>query len=866
MPFKTTLKIVLWIFLSLFITLLIIFINLPNILESQIKNQIAKRVSNYLNPEDIEFNIQNSGLFNTHVSKISIFDSISIDSINFDYNIRDLPSINIEKVTISGLNIHASLNESNQIKIKGIDFPDNSQEQPGKKNLAFLHYLPGKIIVENSKIILHLPNNASDDKFLIPFDITSFTNVQDNKIDAEVKFYPFGETINGFISYDISKNIKSVLIQGLSFDVGHLNNFISKKTDKLQLKGLFDFNLESNSKKKWDLYISKIALIQPLKANIQDIKVNLLIDNRRIKATGFMQVSNPLLQTIGLEYAADIDLQNKNYLNLKLETKKIDTLRLLHKSNLVIVKQPELRALFKGTPENIKGEIIFNTHNINIQNNQGDIAVSDLNIVSKIVADFRKNGNGITSKFKFNTNNIVIHSDFMASSIPGTDILGEFFLNKENSPSCEMVIRVDDADISFLKYKTKASGINIELPVSFPQSGKKIYGKYSISSILYDKKYDFSTKGEILQTNSKSLKDKVNSILNTRFKIAGNIDFNILPDITTLFDSIINFDEKGLQASCDMQTNSFKFSESDFKKLKLSKIITPNFDVTAMAEARVDFADSKLTSFMNLSIKDGTIFMPDNDLTAAGINTNIQFNDLLSFTTAPGQVVTIDSIEKEKIKIKDAKIIFTMEDGKSLLIENIKFKWCNGLVSTESIRLPQINDKYSLSLYCDRLELTQLLKQMGAFDAQGSGTLNGRIPVIYSKGNVSFDNGFLFSTPGKGGKVIIENSDKIISGIPMDSPQFAQLDLASEALKDFKYKWAKLKFHTKKDTLFVNMELDGEPSKILPFVYSKEVGTFIRVDASSPGSHFQGIKLDINLQLPFNAVLKSGNKLKSIFN
>jgi len=138
--------------------------------------------------------------------------------------------------------------------------------------------------------------------------------------------------------------------------------------------------------------------------------------------------------------------------------------------------------------------------------------------------------------------------------------------------------------------------------------------------------------------------------------------------------------------------------------------------------------------------------------------------------------------------------------------------------------------------------------------------------VVFSNGNISFDNGFLFSTPGKGGKIMIENSDRITTGIPMDSPQFSQLDLAQEALKDFNYKWAKLKFHTQEDTLFVDMELDGEPSKILPFEYSKESGGFIRVDASSPGSHFQGIKLDVNLKLPFNEVIKSGNKLKSIFN
>ena len=100
----------------------------------------------------------------------------------------------------------------------------------------------------------------------------------------------------------------------------------------------------------------------------------------------------------------------------------------------------------------------------------------------------------------------------------------------------------------------------------------------------------------------------------------------------------------------------------------------------------------------------------------------------------------------------------------------------------------------------------------------------------------------------------------------MDSPQFAQLDLAQEALKDFDYKWTKLVFNTFEDTLFVNMELDGKPSKLLPFEYQKDLGGFVRVDASSPGSHFQGIKLDVNLKLPFNDVMKFGNKLQSVFN
>ncbi len=98
----------------------------------------------------------------------------------------------------------------------------------------------------------------------------------------------------------------------------------------------------------------------------------------------------------------------------------------------------------------------------------------------------------------------------------------------------------------------------------------------------------------------------------------------------------------------------------------------------------------------------------------------------------------------------------------------------------------------------------------------------------------------------------------------MDSPRFSQLDLAAEALKDFEYTWAKLTFDTQGETLTANMELDGKPGRVLPFVYEKDVNSFVRVDAQSPGSRFQGIKLDVNLTLPFNRVVSFGNKIRKL--
>jgi hypothetical protein len=113
---------------------------------------------------------------------------------------------------------------------------------------------------------------------------------------------------------------------------------------------------------------------------------------------------------------------------------------------------------------------------------------------------------------------------------------------------------------------------------------------------------------------------------------------------------------------------------------------------------------------------------------------------------------------------------------------------------------------------------------------------------------------------------VIKNTTTLTAGIPMDTPEFVQLDLAREALKDFDYQWAKLELNTFEDTLLMNMELDGKPAKIMPFEYQREIGSFVRVDATSPGSRFQGIKLNLNLKLPFNQVIKFGNRLNDIFN
>ena len=160
--------------------------------------------------------------------------------------------------------------------------------------------------------------------------------------------------------------------------------------------------------------------------------------------------------------------------------------------------------------------------------------------------------------------------------------------------------------------------------------------------------------------------------------------------------------------------------------------------------------------------------------------------------------------------------------------------------------------------------MAKVLEQFGAATAVGEGTVSGRIPLRYHNGMISFDDGFLYSTPGVTGKIRLTDTEILTAGIAPDTPQYIQMELAREALKDYDVSWAKLNITSEGQDLLLRMQLDGKPARILPFVYKKELGGFAKIEAAGKGSKFQGIRLDVNFRLPLNKMLQYKDLIEMI--
>ena len=170
--------------------------------------------------------------------------------------------------------------------------------------------------------------------------------------------------------------------------------------------------------------------------------------------------------------------------------------------------------------------------------------------------------------------------------------------------------------------------------------------------------------------------------------------------------------------------------------------------------------------------------------------------------------------------------------------------------------------KLDLTLFANRLNLAQVLNQLGVARASGQGTVNGRIPLRWADGAMLFDDGFLYSTPGQTGTIQVTDTADLLQGLPKDTPQFIQLDIATEALKDYTYNWARVGIDSRDDLLMVSLKLDGRPNQLLPFAYNQERGMFQRIEGRGQ-AEFLGINIDLNFKSPMNQILHYKDLLRT---
>ena len=262
---------------------------------------------------------------------------------------------------------------------------------------------------------------------------------------------------------------------------------------------------------------------------------------------------------------------------------------------------------------------------------------------------------------------------------------------------------------------------------------------------------------------------------------------------------------------------------------------------------------------LTLGLSSTSLDIPSLNMVVEGVDLQLTFEDTVGFSSLPGQNLTFSRFAMGDVETGGGKLVFCIESTDSILIERSRVAWCGGHVGTDAMRISPASSDMNLVLRCDGLELARILSQFKVLDAEGEGTVNGRLPVRYDDGKVFINDGFLYSTPGETGRLKVKDSAGMLGSVD----GAVQVDIAREALKDFRYDWSRLAFDSDDDLLVIALRMKGKPSSLLPFQHSSKRGLMKALDGKKK-AHFQGIEFEINFNVPLNELLQYGKRMDAL--
>lgn len=226
----------------------------------------------------------------------------------------------------------------------------------------------------------------------------------------------------------------------------------------------------------------------------------------------------------------------------------------------------------------------------------------------------------------------------------------------------------------------------------------------------------------------------------------------------------------------------------------------------------------------------------------------LEFPRLPEIATAGSQRLSCRELTLGRLAFGPGMVLFRIDNPRLAYLESLRLGWCDGTIRTSSIKISPDSDRLLLTLYGDRLRLPAILGQFGFGSAEGEGRISGSLPLVLSRDNIRFRDGFLYSTPGETGQINLQPSALVRNTAASNE----QMQLALEALQDFSYNWVRLALNTDAEALQLKLQLDGKPNQRLYFRPHPQGGGFVK---SEVANDFQGLGLNLNIRVPLQEFL-----------
>lgn len=765
--------------------------------------------------------------------------SLSCDSVRIDYSLPGLMKRHIHKIIMSGIEIRAEY-KNGAIVIPGMDFnklfqdsSDTRQEKPANSRQQTPPIRFGEFVVRNATIRV----KSGDENFRIPLSMKAKPLVIEGSEPAscyelQLRLYPnLTNLLPGL-------KITSTIDMNVRYDF---------KTNDLGIKiDLADMNIEYNT-----LHVQNSPGNVPLTIEFRKKQDDIHMKFSRFCMVSPVPIELSMENTTGckLHISPDkMDVQGKILANIHKELTNTNS-----HSWLKLANSESLPFLFKGRKRGSLWYFSLNSPGSGSplrfyrQTDKVSFHPKSISIHGK-----GKGSQGIT-RFTMNMSDMYYNSDDMHIDIPSLLISGNSSIDSGQVPATKAFAKITDAECTM--GSLRVGKIDAKIPFQWP------YPAVEMDKIKFENEPKrYCTIGEIKYSDM-----DVGRISAIPYQDGLNILFSgqhtdFLPDFRVNFSGMAGINnEGGFVSKVDFKaSDSGKAANIDLGKF-FPQLAGTFFEGNLDINGNCTSIGNTITSRGFIAMHNATIEAPEKKMILEGIDINLSIPDLYKFRSDPGQVLEFKRFAWGDIEMNEGEVEFQIESLSSLFLKKTSFFWCRGHVYTHGLQIKSAKRELDIICYCDRLKLSTLLKQFNLARVEGEGTVNGRIPISYKNGKIKVLDGFLYSTPGEGGTINF-STDTLVPGAS-GVQQSIQMQIAQEALKNFKYDWAKLSLLSEGEDLMIRLQMDGRPADLLPFGFNNKTGL---VKTEQPRAHFQGIRFNINFKLPLDKMIFYGSGLSDL--
>lgn len=131
---------------------------------------------------------------------------------------------------------------------------------------------------------------------------------------------------------------------------------------------------------------------------------------------------------------------------------------------------------------------------------------------------------------------------------------------------------------------------------------------------------------------------------------------------------------------------------------------------------------------------------------------------------------------------------------KNLLVTSASAGLCGGTVNLHSLFLDTRSLNSGFTLYLDDIDAGEALTTFKGFEGSATGRLHGKLRISVREGGkaVRMSDAFLYSTPGEGGKIRMENPEAVTDGLSLAGIDDATRNNVNNALTDLDYSVLKM--------------------------------------------------------------------------